>query len=438
MRTMSAFSLCWFSATAAVVSHARPAAADGLEAGVTFGGHVFSSDSELGVSDRMDGASPQTSVVIGGQLGYAFLPNFAAELVLALIPTVDDAAERGAVVFGSRAQLRYQPFGDTLMNGKLRPFVLAGYGVLAVRTDSDQLRNDIDQAIHWGVGTTYALTRSMDLRLDATHLLVPDRSKNGATSNFELTAGVIWRFGAAPRGVSGSTAVAAAATPSAPSAPPAPTAAPAAAAPAATPAIVSSAGTASPPRTAPSPSRELDTDNDGVVDAQDACSDRPEDRDGFEDEDGCAEPDNDRDSIADGADRCPLDPEAPNGYADQDGCPEVTHPDMSDLLFARNAEGFSGEAAVQLDLAFRTLQANGSLRVELSGHTSSDESSRTLSLRRAQAVKDYLVRRGISADRLRVVGYRAERPATSDKSSPGRARNRRVMLRLLPLDEVIR
>jgi outer membrane protein OmpA-like peptidoglycan-associated protein len=275
----------------------------------------------------------------------------------------------------------------------------------------------------------------MDLRLDATHLLVPDRSKNGATSNFEFTAGAIWRFGSAPRGGQSNAAVAAAATTSVP---PAPTAAPAAPAPTATPALASTADTAGPPRTAPPPSRELDTDNDGVVDAQDACSDRPEDRDGFEDEDGCAEPDNDRDSIADGADRCPLDPEAPNGYADQDGCPEVTHPDMSDLLFARNTEGFSGEAAVQLDLAFRTLQTNGSLRVELSGHTSSDESSRTLSLRRAQAVKDYLVRRGISADRLRVVGYRAERPATADKSSQGRTRNRRVMLRLLPLDEVIR
>ncbi|MBK7535799.1 MAG: OmpA family protein [Myxococcales bacterium] len=61
-------------------------------------------------------------------------------------------------------------------------------------------------------------------------------------------------------------------------------------------------------------------------------------------------------------------------------------------------------------------------------------SSRALSLRRAEAVKAYLVHRGIQEGRLRVLGYRDEQPVSADRSSAGRAKNRRVELRLLPLE----
>ncbi|MEZ4364287.1 MAG: OmpA family protein [Kofleriaceae bacterium] len=396
------------------------ARADGLEAGATAGGHVFSSNSELGVPDRMGGPSPQPSVLLGGRLGYAFLTNFAAELELFLIPTVDDAESRGALVFGARTQMRYQPFGDTLMGGKLHPFILAGYGFLAVRTDADQLKNDSDPALHWGLGTHYALTRSMDLRIDAKHLVVPDRSKDGATSNFEFTAGLTWRFGRSA-GASTSSHTTVATAPEAAAAPSAPTS---------TGAAEIAAGPAG-PGPAPAATPETDDDGDGLFGAQDACPTQAEDRDGFEDEDGCPDPDNDQDGIADANDRCPNEAEAANGYNDEDGCPEASHPDFGDILFARNSDGFSGEAAVQLDTAFRALQANVALRLELGGHSSTDESSK-ISLRRAQTVKDYFLRRGVAPERLRVLGYRAERPFTTDRNN--KARNRRVVMRLLPLD----
>ncbi len=65
-----------------------------------------------------------------------------------------------------------------------------------------------------------------------------------------------------------------------------------------------------------------DRDGDGLKDDVDKCPDDPEDRDGFEDEDGCPDPDNDRDQILDEDDRCPNVPENYNGFQDQDGCPD--------------------------------------------------------------------------------------------------------------------
>ncbi|MBU8897756.1 OmpA family protein [Corallococcus sp. M34] len=53
------------------------------------------------------------------------------------------------------------------------------------------------------------------------------------------------------------------------------------------------------------------------------CAFGPEDLDGFQDDDGCADPDNDNDGIPDVADKCPNEPETVNGFEDQDGCPDT-------------------------------------------------------------------------------------------------------------------
>jgi outer membrane protein OmpA-like peptidoglycan-associated protein len=67
-----------------------------------------------------------------------------------------------------------------------------------------------------------------------------------------------------------------------------------------------------------------DPDNDGdrIPDTEDRCPNDAEDRDGFLDDDGCAEPDNDADGALDVDDRCPSIPEDHDGYEDSDGCPE--------------------------------------------------------------------------------------------------------------------
>lgn len=68
---------------------------------------------------------------------------------------------------------------------------------------------------------------------------------------------------------------------------------------------------------------DLDNDGDGILDGNDKCPLEAENKNGFEDEDGCADiPDNDRDGIPNDADKCPDQPETKNGFDDADGCPD--------------------------------------------------------------------------------------------------------------------
>jgi outer membrane protein OmpA-like peptidoglycan-associated protein len=95
-----------------------------------------------------------------------------------------------------------------------------------------------------------------------------------------------------------------------------------------------------PAKVVPTPPPEKDTDGDGILDSQDKCPKIPEDKDGFEDLDGCPDPDNDKDKICDnneqiqktlgkhagictGKDLCPDKPETVNKFEDEDGCPDV-------------------------------------------------------------------------------------------------------------------
>jgi hypothetical protein len=77
------------------------------------------------------------------------------------------------------------------------------------------------------------------------------------------------------------------------------------------------------PATMPSHSGSgLDHDGDGIPSSDDRCPTDPEDRDGFEDSDGCPDPDNDHDGVRDVDDLCPNDAEDRDGVQDDDGCPE--------------------------------------------------------------------------------------------------------------------
>lgn len=73
------------------------------------------------------------------------------------------------------------------------------------------------------------------------------------------------------------------------------------------------------PQTTPA---EADWDNDGILGDDDKCVDEAEDKDKFEDEDGCPDKDNDKDGIEDEADVCDDQAEDKDGIADEDGCPE--------------------------------------------------------------------------------------------------------------------
>ncbi len=89
------------------------------------------------------------------------------------------------------------------------------------------------------------------------------------------------------------------------------------------------------------------------------------------------------------------------------------------------------EGYVKLDQDVAVLKEWGDVDVEVGGHTCSigtEAYNLDLSLRRAEAVRNYLVSQGISADRLTVRGYGETRPTASNATPEGRAQNRRVEL----------
>ena len=183
-----------------------------------------------------------------------------------------------------------------------------------------------------------------------------------------------------------------------------------------------------------------DTDGDGFMDDEDQCPEDAEDKDGFEDDDGCPEHDNDGDGFLDAEDKCPGEPEVINGVDDDDGCPDegeskvrVTAEKIEILekVFFDSGratiQGRSFDVLNQVASVMRSQRQIRLLRVE--GHTDSrgnDDANLELSQRRADAVKVYLEGRGIDAGRLQAVGYGETKPIADNDSSAGRADNRRV------------
>jgi OmpA-OmpF porin, OOP family len=198
---------------------------------------------------------------------------------------------------------------------------------------------------------------------------------------------------------------------------------------------------------------DYDNDKDGIYDTQDKCPNDPEDRDGFEDEDGCPDPDNDKDGICDpwvakegkqsmyanickGVDMCPNQPETFNGYKDDDGCPDEKPQEIKQKFILRgvNFKTASDELLeesyyVLEQSAFNSLEAYPNVKVEIAGFTDNqgkDDYNLVLSEKRARAVMNYLVNRGISPNRLTAKGYGKNHPIASNNTPEGRALNRRV------------
>jgi outer membrane protein OmpA-like peptidoglycan-associated protein len=229
------------------------------------------------------------------------------------------------------------------------------------------------------------------------------------------------------------------ATPRASSAPtPAPAPAPA---PAPVTVLVPPPRPTPPPPPPPTPVVEApkDTDQDGIPDSEDACPQEPEDKDGFEDADGCPDPDNDKDGVADSDDECPLVP----GTAADKGCPRAIRVDVEkgqivlfkQVEFATNRDVILDSSIPLLEEVRGALAANAQIaRVRIEGHTDDRGKARRnldLSRRRAQSVRVWLVAHGISAERLLASGCGRAIPIASNKSSDGRQRNRRVELRII-------
>ena len=103
------------------------------------------------------------------------------------------------------------------------------------------------------------------------------------------------------------------------------------------------------------------------------------------------------------------------------------------ILFTAGSDQLTLESIEPLNQIATVLQANKSYKLTIEGHTDGTgipEKNKVLSQRRAESVKNYLIQQGVSESRLSAVGYGSERRIASDKTPEGRAKNRRVELRL--------
>jgi outer membrane protein OmpA-like peptidoglycan-associated protein len=182
-----------------------------------------------------------------------------------------------------------------------------------------------------------------------------------------------------------------------------------------------------------------DNDADGISDEADECPLSPEDMDDFEDDNGCPDPDNDADGIADDDDDCPLEPENINEYFDTDGCPdekpEKVKVVQNRIVISEKIQFRSGRATILsashdvLSAVSTVLEQFPELQIRIEGHTDSDggeASNQKLSERRAGSVRSHLIKLGVNAVRMEAVGFGELRPMASNRTSSGKAINRRV------------
>ena len=163
---------------------------------------------------------------------------------------------------------------------------------------------------------------------------------------------------------------------------------------------------------------EPDNDQDGVLDAQDQCPMDAEDIDGFKDADGCPEFDNDEDGVPDDSDYCPQAAETMNGFEDDDGCPDFKpeHVDvLADRIAFKKPLVFLDKMPVLLGLSHPALRevamllkAEPEIRIAIGGHTDNRgevDALQKLSEGRAKSVFDFLVQQGVEEERMQHAGY---------------------------------
>jgi OOP family OmpA-OmpF porin len=107
---------------------------------------------------------------------------------------------------------------------------------------------------------------------------------------------------------------------------------------------------------------------------------------------------------------------------------------LEGVNFATNKAELTPESRAVLDRVAISLQAYPEIRVEVAGHTD-NKGARALNVRlsqkRAESVRDYLIGKGVAADRLVAKGYGPDAPLATNDTDEGRAQNRRTELNKL-------
>lgn len=352
---------------------------------------------------------------------------------------------------------RYEPGGSAFIYGfrgsailqlpfyRVVPFLLGGYGLMGVSSAQTVAGKDIDPMGHYGAGVKYYINRYLAVRFDIRHLIAAQAALQGdGTSHLQVLLGLSVTLGRAK-----------------------PTAAPA---PAATNTDRDGDGFLNDVDKcpdvrgiAPDGCPDRDSDNDSFLDsvdvcptvpggAPDGCPPKDRDLDGFLDgvdvcpdepgvaPDGCPLKDTDGDGILDKDDRCINEPENRNGFEDTDGCPDELPAKVAKftgvirgIYFDFGKDSIRKQSTKTLAEAARIFNEYPDIKVDISGHTDNvgnAEYNKDLARRRAESVKRYLVDRGVKAERISTRGAGPDEPIADNAKPAGRAKNRRIEFKI--------
>lgn len=197
-----------------------------------------------------------------------------------------------------------------------------------------------------------------------------------------------------------------------------------------------------------------DADNDGVADKDDQCPNEKGNVNGCPDNDGdgvldkndkCPTvagafangcPDTDGDGVDDATDKCPNE----KGIAANNGCPEIKQEVIEKVNYAAKniyfkfaSDEILKQSFAPLDEIAEILKKNPALKLTVAAHADNrgtPERNMMWSERRAQAVANYFISKGIDAGRITAKGYGDTQPVADNKTENGRTKNRRVEMKV--------
>jgi OOP family OmpA-OmpF porin len=365
---------------------------------------------------------------VGLRLAYLPLSFLGAEGEFMAAASELDTGE-GAITWAGRGHLLLQ-----VPTRVVSPFVLIGGGRMGIFSDASG--DDSDPALHFGGGLKINLHHRVALRLDVRDTITKQRPASDTAHHIEALAGLSLVFGRpAPR-----------------------------------PADTDRDGVVDlqdecplEPGLLPDGCPVRDRDGDGIPDPQDQCPTeaglaptgcpvRDADGDGVLDRDdkcvdvagvaphGCPA-DSDGDGFVDSQDKCPNEPENKNGFEDNDGCPDEIPEQVKKFTgvikgieFELNKAEIRPMSRPLLDEAAAVLNQHPTLKVMITGHTDSrgaHQHNIDLSRRRAEAVKTYLMDRGVDAERVLTRGEGPDSPISDNTTAAGRQMNRRIEFQII-------
>ena len=265
-----------FSATVLLAS-ASASAQEAMETDIgVFGGYNWLSKvTELGdTGPKYVADTASNAGLIGARASFNFLSWLGVEGEFKYsFSHLRSATSTSDPVIGIRGHL----IASLPIDSPIRPFLTVGIGSEGVLKAAGHSIKDFDTDTALGLGARWDFHRRFGARIDGRMLIVPGydttNNKSTMTADWETHLGLYVRLG-------------------------------------------TTAG---------------DADKDGIDDDKDKCPNDAEDRDGFQDDDGCPDLDNDGDGIADDKDKCPNEAETKNGFEDDDGCPDAGDDDRDGI-----------------------------------------------------------------------------------------------------------